>query len=78
MRPHLVPSTRIVSGFIHNGQPGDIEAVMVNGVFIMKDHKVLTMDEDSLIHEADRIGQRAWRNLIRDYPNLPFPFQFTV
>lgn len=78
MRPHLVPSTRIVSGFIHNGQPGDIEAVMVNGIFIMKDDKVLTMDEDSLIHEADRIGQRAWRNLIRDYPNLPFPFQFTV
>lgn len=75
MKPHLVPSTRIVSGFIHNGQPGDIEAVMVNGVFIMKDDKVLTMDEDSLIHEADRIGRRVWTTLLKEYPHLPFPFQ---
>ena len=31
MRPHLVPTLRIVSGFIHNGQPSDITSVMVDG-----------------------------------------------
>ena len=30
-RPHLVPTLRIVSGWIHNGQAGDVESVMVDG-----------------------------------------------
>ena len=72
-RAHLVPTTRIVSGFIHNGQPGDIEAVMVNGKFIMRDHKVLTLDEEAIVAEADRIGRRAWNRLLQRYPNAPFP-----
>ena len=72
-KAHLVPTVRIVSGFIHNGQPGDIEAVMVNGKFIMRDHKVLTLDEEAIIAEADRIGRRAWNRLLERYPNAPFP-----
>ena len=75
MKPHLVPSTRIVSGFIHNGHPGDIEAVMVNGTFIMWNNKVLTLDEESLVYEADRIGRRIWATILREHPNLPFPFR---
>ena len=30
-RPHLVPALRIVSAWIHNGQAGDVESVMVDG-----------------------------------------------
>ena len=30
-RIHLVPSVRIVSAWIHNGQPSDIESVMIDG-----------------------------------------------
>src|SRR5437773_10224006 len=39
---HLVPAGRIVSAWIHNGQPSDIESVMVDGQFIMRNRKVLT------------------------------------
>src|SRR5262249_28254861 len=52
LRAHLVPAGRIVSAWIHNGQPSDIESVMVDGQFIMRGRKVLTMDEARLIAEA--------------------------
>ena len=57
---HLVPAGRIVSAWIHNGQPSDIESVMVDGQFVMRSRKVLTMDEDRIIAEADKVGRRIW------------------
>src|SRR5882724_7908526 len=44
-KAHLVPAMRIVSAWIHNGQPSDVESVMVDGQFLMRDRKVLAMDE---------------------------------
>lgn len=60
LRAHLVPAGRLVSAWIHNGQPSDTESVMVNGEFIMRNRKVLTMDEESIVAEADRVGRRIW------------------
>jgi cytosine/adenosine deaminase-related metal-dependent hydrolase len=74
-KPHLVPTTRIVSSFIHNGQPQDIESLMVNGEFVMRDHKVLTINEDQIVKQADLIGKRAWNEVIKRYPNARFPTQ---
>jgi cytosine/adenosine deaminase-related metal-dependent hydrolase len=62
-RAHLVPAGRIVSAWIHNGQPSDIESVMVDGRFIMRNRKVLTMDEDRIIAEADKVGRRIWKQV---------------
>lgn len=59
-RAHLVPAGRILSAFIHNGQPADIESVMVDGAFVMRGRRVLTMDEAGLIAEADKVGRRIW------------------
>lgn len=59
-RAHLVPAGRIVSAWVHNGQPSDIETVMVDGQFVMRDRKVLTMDEGAIIAEADKVGRRVW------------------
>ena len=36
LRAHLVPAGRIVSAWIHNGQPSDIESVMIDGQFVMR------------------------------------------
>jgi 5-methylthioadenosine/S-adenosylhomocysteine deaminase len=60
LRAHLVPAGRFISAWIHNGQPSDIESVMVNGQFVMRSGKVLTMDEASVITEADKVGRRIW------------------
>jgi cytosine/adenosine deaminase-related metal-dependent hydrolase len=59
-RVHLVPALRIVSAWIHNGQPSDIESVMVDGQFVMRDRKILTVDEPRIIAEADAVGRRVW------------------
>jgi cytosine/adenosine deaminase-related metal-dependent hydrolase len=67
-RAHLVPAGRIVSAWIHNGQPSDIESVMVDGQFIMRNRKVLTIDEDTLIKEADAVGRRIWTRVLEAGP----------
>lgn len=72
LRPHLVPCGRILSAWIHNGQPSDVEASMVDGHFIMRDRKVLTMDEGALVAEADRVGRRVWSKVLERGP-LPLP-----
>jgi 5-methylthioadenosine/S-adenosylhomocysteine deaminase len=74
-RPHLVPGLRIVSAFVHNGQAGDVESVMVGGRWLMRDGKVLTMDEEDIVQRADEIGRRVWRQLVERYPSVPFPIR---
>ena len=68
VRAHLVPAGRIVSAWIHNGQPSDIESVMVDGQFIMRNRKILTVDEESIVKEADRVGRRIWNQVLSAGP----------
>jgi cytosine/adenosine deaminase-related metal-dependent hydrolase len=71
-RAHLVPAGRLVSAWIHNGQPSDLESSMVDGQFIMRNRRVLTMDEDRIIAEADKVGRRIWRQVQAAGPlNVP-------
>jgi cytosine/adenosine deaminase-related metal-dependent hydrolase len=73
-KPYLVPHGRLVSAVIHGGHPGDIESVMVDGEFIMRDNKVLTMDEDAVLREADAVGKRIWNQVGPvNVPRLPRP-----
>ena len=72
-RAHLVPTIRVVSTFVHQGQGRDVESVMVDGRWIMHDNRVLTMDEDALVREADLVGRRAWRRLLDSDPDFTLP-----
>ncbi|HEY7290370.1 MAG TPA: amidohydrolase family protein [Vicinamibacterales bacterium] len=77
LKPHLVPAGRIVSAWIHNGQPSDIESVMVDGRFVMRDRRILTVDENALVAEADKVGKRIWGRVLAagpvEVPRLPRP-----
>jgi 5-methylthioadenosine/S-adenosylhomocysteine deaminase len=79
-RPHLTPALRVVSCFVHQGLASDVEAVMVNGRWLMRDGRVLTLDEPAIVAEADRIARAAWRRLFERRPELPRPpgFDFTT
>ena len=72
-----MPAGRIVSAWIHNGQPSDIESVMVDGQFVMRNRKVLTMDEPRIVAEADKVGRRVWAKVQKggpiEVPRLPRP-----
>lgn len=59
-RAYLVPCGRILSAWIHNGQPSDIVASMVDGRFLMREGRILSLDEPALIAEADKVGRRIW------------------
>ena len=72
MRAHLVPAGRIVSAWIHNGEPSDVESVMVDGKFVMRGRKVLTMDEAALVAEAGKVGRRIW-NQVKAAGPIPIP-----
>jgi 5-methylthioadenosine/S-adenosylhomocysteine deaminase len=72
-KPHLTPALRVVSCFVHQGQAGDVEAVMVDGRWVMRDRRILTMDEAAIGEEADRIARAAWRGLFEQHPELPRP-----
>jgi cytosine/adenosine deaminase-related metal-dependent hydrolase len=77
LRPHLVPAGRFLSAWVHNGQPADIESVMVDGQFVMRNGKVTTLDEHSLVVEADKVGRRIWSQVQKagpiNIPRLPRP-----
>jgi 5-methylthioadenosine/S-adenosylhomocysteine deaminase len=76
-RIHIVPAVRIVSAWIHNGQPNDIESVMIDGRFVMRDRKITTVDEAAIIAEADKVGKRVWAAVEKagaiTIPRLPRP-----
>ncbi|MBM3925290.1 MAG: amidohydrolase family protein [SAR202 cluster bacterium] len=74
-RSNLVPAIRIVSSFINNGQPSDIESVMVDGQWVLRDGKMLHVDEASIIAEADKIGRRVWQRLLQRHPSLRLPIR---
>lgn len=74
-RAHLVPAVRILSAWMHNGQPGDIESVMIDGRFVMRDRRVLTVDEPAILAEAEKVGRRVWAEVQKGgairIPRLP-------
>jgi 5-methylthioadenosine/S-adenosylhomocysteine deaminase len=72
-RPHLTPGLRPVSCFVHQGQAADVEAVMVDGRWLMRDGRVLTLDEPAIVAEADHIARTGWRKLFVSRPELARP-----
>ena len=45
---------------------------MVDGQFVMRNRKVLTMDEDAIVAEADKVGRRVW-DAVRAAGPIPIP-----
>ena len=72
-KAHLTPRLRAVSCFVHQGQPSDIEGVMVDGQWLMRDSKVRTMDEGAILREAQEVATRAWRKLFESRSDLARP-----
>jgi hypothetical protein len=51
----------------------DVEAVMVDGRWLMRHGRLVTMDEDAIVQQADRIGRTVWRRLFASHPDLSPP-----
>jgi 5-methylthioadenosine/S-adenosylhomocysteine deaminase len=75
-RAHLTPFLRPVSVFVHQAQASDVTDVMVDGRWIMREGRVLTMDEATLVREAEEVAARAWAKLFAERPDLAVPAGF--
>ena len=69
--PALVPSGRILSAWLHNGSASDVESVVIDGEFIMRDRRILTVDEDAILAEARLVGDRVWAQVEANGPVEP-------
>jgi 5-methylthioadenosine/S-adenosylhomocysteine deaminase len=71
--PSLRPLIDPVSSVVHYGHPGIVDSVMVGGEWIMRDRRVLTIDEDTLVDAAQDVTQRVWARMLRDNPDIQAP-----
>ena len=72
-RPHLTPLLDVTSTLVHYAQASDVESVMVDGEWVMKDGRVLTMDEEAVMEDARLATVSSWRRLRDRWPNLSVP-----
>src|SRR2546428_1350763 len=50
-----------------------VESVMVDGRWLMRDRRVLTLDEPAIVAEAERVARAAWTRLFAERPDLKAP-----
>lgn len=75
-RPHLVPFLRPVSVWLHQGQARDVDDVMVDGRWLMRDGTVLSMDEARILRDAEAVADRCWARLFAEHPGIGRPDGF--
>ncbi|MBT5296988.1 MAG: amidohydrolase family protein [Rhodospirillaceae bacterium] len=70
---HLRPIINLVSSIVHYANPSAVQSVMIDGRFVMRDGKVLTMDEDAVIAEAQEATVAAWHRLAETSGDIEIP-----
>ena len=71
--PAMRPEIHLVSNLVHYGHQGLVDAVMVDGEFLLRDGRVTCMDEASVLREAQEATAGAWRRLVEQNPDLQVP-----
>ena len=69
-QPVMRPLLRPVSNIVHYGHPGLVHSVMVDGDFVMRHRKILTVDEPALLEEAQAVTERVWRRMLDANPDI--------
>ena len=72
-RPHLAPVTNLVTALVHYGQASDVESVMVDGEWVMRDRVIASVNEEETIRNAREATRSAWRRFGKQYPQIPLP-----
>ena len=62
-RPHLRPRHDLIANLVHSAKGADVSDVIVDGKLLMRDHELLTLDEERILYEAER---RAFRMVSQD------------
>ena len=72
-QPCMRPLIRLESNLVHYGHPGIVHSVIADGAYLMRDRKVLTIDEPALLREAQDVTKRVWQRMMKNNPDIPPP-----
>ncbi len=59
--PHLVPMYDPISHIVYSASGSDVRDVIIGGKVIVKDHKLLTIDLETLLEKAESVGRQIKR-----------------
>jgi 5-methylthioadenosine/S-adenosylhomocysteine deaminase len=51
-RLHTTPATEVVSALVYGAEANDVDTVVIDGRLVMRDQKLLTLDESTVVAEA--------------------------
>ena len=72
-QPVMRPLLRPVANIVHYGHPGIVHSVLVDGQFVMRERKVLSIDEPALLAEAQAVTERVWQRMLAANPDIMPP-----
>lgn len=55
-KPHLTPLCNVISHLVYSATGGDVDTVIVDGKVIMQGRRVLTLEEDKVLEEAQKVA----------------------
>ncbi len=59
-KPHFFPRFNVVSSLVYAAQASDVCTVICDGRLLMKDHQLLTLDEEKISAEAQALAPAIW------------------
>ncbi|MCX5725564.1 MAG: amidohydrolase, partial [Candidatus Saganbacteria bacterium] len=57
-RPHLTPVYNVYSHIVYSAGGSDVDTVIVNGKLVMEKRKLLTVDEEKVMDDANRFAEK--------------------
>jgi cytosine/adenosine deaminase-related metal-dependent hydrolase len=70
--PRLVPNVNPVSAVVYSAKGSDVDNVVIDGRFVVRDRAVLTMDENKVVAEAiSRVGSAMEKAGVVNAPKWP-------
>ena len=74
-RPHLAPIDMIIHRLVYQASGHDVNDVIVDGRMIMRDRKIMTIDESEVLDDAEIMYRRVFeRGKLAAYASVPKGF----
>ena len=55
--PSLFPNNNIISSLCYSANGSEVDSVMINGRFVMKNRDLLTIDRERVYYEVSKIAE---------------------
>ncbi|MFW6074850.1 MAG: amidohydrolase family protein [Chloroflexota bacterium] len=72
-QPHLQPLIDPVVTFVHNAHGTDVDSVLVDGEFVVRDGKTVNVDAHDVIDHANEMARDFWTKFQAEYGGTVMP-----